>query len=140
MASLPRAAAVAALLVAVITGCAASGGTPNCADGVDRGLLSTGSCGPDVTVTVKSGSSCLPSAFTGFNSELAGFPAGTNNDHPIETLLEMGDGGFQTRRCVLAAIRDSGFVVDCDLCAPDGGALDGGGCLKIGTCQSSLLP
>ena len=122
----------------MLSACAA-GGTPNCADGTDRGLKSTGTCGPNVTVTVKSGSSCVPSAFTGFNSELAGFPQATNNDHPVQTLRLAPDGGNELRRCLLTALGDAGFTVSCDLCTLDGGSGDAG-CASFGTCQASLVP
>ena len=88
MEALRNTALLAAALVVAIGGCTAgSTGSPECTVGVDHSLKSTGTCGAAVTVTVKTGSSCLPSAFTGFNSELAGFPTATNNDHPVSTVL-----------------------------------------------------
>jgi len=128
---------LAAALVAATGGCTAAPST--CGDGVDRGLQSTGSCGPDVTVTVKSGSTCVPSAFTGFNSELAGFPSATNDDHPVEALINVADGGRELRRCVLAASGDSGFRVTCERCAADAGPGDAG-CSSLGNCAATLLP
>ena len=128
-----RAGRAAIFALVLLSGCTAA--TSVCADGVDRGLKSTGTCGPDVTVTVKSGSACVPSAFTGFNSELAGFPQATNDDHPVEGKVAIADGGTQTRRCTLKASGDAGFTVSCDVCS----SADAG-CAKVGSCSATLLP
>ena len=130
-----RGTLAAAILIAANSGCTA--GTPSCTDGVDRGLKSTGTCGPAVTVTVKSGSTCSPSAFTGFNSELAGFPLATNDASPTTELVALADGGHEIRQCLLKAI-DAGFVVSCKVCGyPKTPEMRP---CTSGECEASLVP
>ncbi len=141
MEALNKISLAAMLIVAALCACTAGTSLPTCADGIDRGLKSSGTCGPDVTVTVKSGASCVPSAFTGFNSELAGFPAATNVDHLTEAVIAVDDGGTESRSCSLTPLGDSGFSVTCGRCAADAGTSDAGVCaLKLGTCTATLVP